>query len=232
MLSVIPEYEIVLRLILAAVLGGLVGIERERLNWAAGLRTHMLVCLGAALVMLVSQYAFNDVIHQGLIGLDPSRVAAQVVSGIGFLGAGTILFQKNVIRGLTTAASLWAVAAVGLATGGGLYFAAISTTVLIYLILAGIKPLERRFLRKNHGIGLRFTAKHGMLPVVFLQDMLTKLNLIYESVRLQVERSDEKEIFYLLFKSSSMLNLSEIIDELRKVKEIENIELINETVSI
>ena len=113
--------QIILRLILATILGSLVGLERERLDWAAGLRTHMLVCLGATLFMIVSTYGFMEVFGHSSIDLDPSRVAAQVVSGIGFLGAGTIILRKDVILGLTTAASLWAVAAVGLAVGGGLY---------------------------------------------------------------------------------------------------------------
>ena len=120
-MPMLTNYEIILRLLTAAILGGFVGLERERLEWVAGLRTHMLVCLGAALVMIVSAYGFNDIISAYRIVLDPSRVAAQVVSGIGFLGAGTILFlRQQVIRGLTTAASLWTVAAIGLAVGCGL----------------------------------------------------------------------------------------------------------------
>jgi putative Mg2+ transporter-C (MgtC) family protein len=146
----LTDQDIVLRLVLAAVLGAAVGLERERLEWVAGLRTHMLVCLGAALVMIVSAYGFNDVISAYRIVLDPSRVAAQVVSGIGFLGAGTILFlRQQVIRGLTTAASLWTVAAVGLAVGGGLYLAASVTTALIVVILALVKPLENRLFRRQ-----------------------------------------------------------------------------------
>jgi putative Mg2+ transporter-C (MgtC) family protein len=146
----LTDQDIVLRLMLAAALGAAVGLERERLEWVAGLRTHMLVCLGAALVMIVSAYGFNDVISANRIVLDPSRVAAQVVSGIGFLGAGTILFlRQQVIRGLTTAASLWTVAAVGLAVGGGLYLAASVTTALIVIILALVKPLENRLFRRQ-----------------------------------------------------------------------------------
>lgn len=135
--------EIILRLAAAAVLGGIVGLERERLEWVAGLRTHMLVCLGAALVMIVSAFGFADILGTPQVALDPSRIAAQVVSGIGFLGAGTILFlRQEVIRGLTTAASLWTVAAVGLAVDSGLYLAAICTTALVVVILALVKPLE------------------------------------------------------------------------------------------
>jgi putative Mg2+ transporter-C (MgtC) family protein len=142
--------EIVIRLVVAAILGGIVGLERERLEWVAGLRTHMLVCLGSALVMIVSAFGFYDILGTPQVTLDPSRVAAQVVSGIGFLGAGTILFlRQEVIRGLTTAASLWTVAAVGLAVGSGLFLAATCTTALVVVILAAVKPLENRLFRRN-----------------------------------------------------------------------------------
>lgn len=147
----LAQQEIITRLVTAAALGGIVGLERERLEWVAGLRTHMLVCLGSALIMIVSAFGFADVLGTPNVMLDPSRVAAQVVSGIGFLGAGTILFlRQEVIRGLTTAASLWTVAAVGLAVGSGLYLAAVCTTMLIVIILAVVKPLERRLFRRDH----------------------------------------------------------------------------------
>jgi len=136
--------EVIARLLLAALLGSAVGLERERLLWVAGLRTHMLVCVGSTLVMLVSAFGFADALGRPNVALDPSRVAAQVVSGIGFLGAGTILLRHDIVRGLTTAASLWTVAAIGLAVGGGLYLPAIAATALILVILVGLKPLENR----------------------------------------------------------------------------------------
>lgn len=145
--------EVILRLLLAALLGGAIGVERERLTWAAGLRTHVLVCLGAALVMIVSAYGFAGALGGPDVVLDPSRVAAQVVSGIGFIGAGTILLRHDIIRGLTTAASIWTVAAIGLAVGGGLYLAAVSATVLVLVILAGLKPLENRLYRGRKEAG-------------------------------------------------------------------------------
>ncbi|MGC4028174.1 MAG: MgtC/SapB family protein [Steroidobacteraceae bacterium] len=142
--------DILLRLLLAAALGGAVGLDRERLEAVAGLRTHMLVCVGASLIMVVSAFGFHDILGTANVILDPSRIAAQVVSGIGFLGAGTILFLRHeVIRGLTTAASLWAVAAVGLAVGGGLYTAALTATVIVVVILAVMKPIERMIFRRN-----------------------------------------------------------------------------------
>ncbi|MGE0802956.1 MAG: MgtC/SapB family protein [Lautropia sp.] len=142
---------IALRLLAAAALGGLVGIERERRHtWTAGLRTHMLVSVGSCLFMLTSAYGFADVLDHDHVALDPSRIAAQVASGIGFLGAGAILLRKDFIRGLTTAASIWTVAAIGLACGGGLLGPAAATTALALLILAGIRPLEERFFRHGH----------------------------------------------------------------------------------
>jgi putative Mg2+ transporter-C (MgtC) family protein len=142
--------ETVARLALAAVMGSVIGWERQRKEGAAGLRTHMMVCLGSALVMIVSAFGFEDILGRPDVVLDPSRIAAQVISGIGFLGAGTIVFLRpQVIRGLTTAAGLWTVAAIGLAVGGGLYLAAIATTVIALLILAVIKPLEHRMMERR-----------------------------------------------------------------------------------
>ena len=125
--------DITLRLIAAMVLGGVIGIEREFRSKDAGFRTHFLVALGSALFTVVSQYGF------GIDLKDSSRVAAQVVSGIGFLGAGTIIFQKNMVRGLTTAAGLWVTAAIGLACGTGLYVVAAITTTLV---LVGLESLH------------------------------------------------------------------------------------------
>ena len=151
---------ILIRLALAAFLGALVGIERERKDWAAGLRTHMMVCVGAALTMIVSAFGFQDVLGTRDVILDPSRVAAQVISGIGFIGAGTILFlRQEVIRGLTTAAGLWTVAAIGLATGGGMYFAAAVATVVVLIILWVLKPLERRIFAKYRSNLIRIEAR-------------------------------------------------------------------------
>src|SRR3954453_14196999 len=136
--------DLLLRLGAAALLGSAIGLDRQRLDKAAGLRTHMLVSVGSALVMIVSAYGFDEGLRASRGAPDPSRVAAQVVSGIGFLGAGTILRRNQAVHGLTTAASIWAVATVGLAAGGGLYMAATAATVLMLVILAAIKPLENR----------------------------------------------------------------------------------------
>jgi putative Mg2+ transporter-C (MgtC) family protein len=135
---------LVLRLVVAAVLGALVGLERERLEWAAGMRTHALVCLGSALFMVVSAFGFSDILSERHVILDPSRIAAQVASGIGFIGAGTIILRREIVKGLTTAASIWAVAAVGLAVGGGMFLAAGAATLLALALLVVARPVKRR----------------------------------------------------------------------------------------
>lgn len=167
-----PDVEFVLRLAVSAVLGSLIGIDRERLQWAAGLRTHMLVCVGACLVMIVSAYGFNDVLVSQKVVLDPSRVAAQVVSGVGFLGAGSIILRNEVVKGLTTAASLWAVAGVGLAVGCGLYVPAVAGTAIILVILAGLKPIEDRLAPKRHSAEIALSAPRGQMSVGLLEQAL------------------------------------------------------------
>jgi len=131
--------DFIIRIFVAALLGGVIGLEREYRDKSAGFRTHFLVALGSALFMIVSQFGFQTAIeHTSAVDLrlDPSRVAAQVVSGIGFIGAGTIMLHKNSIRGLTTAAGIWVTAAIGLACGGGMYVLSIVATLLV---LAGLE---------------------------------------------------------------------------------------------
>ncbi len=139
--------EIALKLFLAAIFGGLVGFEREAHGRAAGLRTHILVSVGSCLIMLTSIHIFN--VHKGIAVCDPSRIAAGVVTGIGFLGAGTILRYRGSVMGLTTAASIWAVAAIGLATGSGFYYGGLLTTVIVLITLVLISKLEYSMIRKD-----------------------------------------------------------------------------------
>jgi putative Mg2+ transporter-C (MgtC) family protein len=167
----LSNLELVGRLTIAALLGSVIGFERERLLWAAGLRTHMLVCVGACLVMIVSAYGFTPVLRQNVV-LDPSRVAAQVVSGVGFIGAGSIILRNEVVKGLTTAASLWAVAAIGLAVGGGLYVAAAAATAIILVILAGIKPIEERFRARRGSVEIRLQSARGTITMPVLTKLL------------------------------------------------------------
>lgn len=170
-MAMASEWELVGRLAFSALLGSVIGYERERLAWVAGLRTHMLVCVGSTLIMIVSAYGFSEVLSER-VTLDPSRMAAQVVSGIGFLGAGAILARGEIVRGLTTAASVWSVAGIGLAVGGGLYTPAVAATVIILIILAGIKPLEKRFIGSRQRRELLITAERDALSLDKLHEAL------------------------------------------------------------
>jgi putative Mg2+ transporter-C (MgtC) family protein len=126
--------EFIIRLLVATALGAVIGLDREYRTKAAGFRTHVLVALGSALFMIISVHGFDDLPKdQMTLRMDPARIAAQVVTGIGFIGAGTIIFQKNVVKGLTTAAGLWVTAAVGMACGVGMYVLAIVSTLLVLI---------------------------------------------------------------------------------------------------
>lgn len=214
--------QILLRLVLAAVLGSIVGLERERLDWAAGLRTHMLVCVGATLFMIVSSFGFMEVLSHPNVSLDPSRVAAQVVSGIGFLGAGTIMFRRDVILGLTTAASLWAVAAVGLAVGGGLYVSALATTLLVVIILAGIKPIERRIFKNRRTRSLHLTLdKEASLASI--EEAVTAANVRMKHFVVQHgEAEDEYRVEIMLSntRKKKLIPLVEKLHTLNGVREV------------
>ena len=139
--------EFVLRLFIAGILGSIIGLDREYRAKEAGYRTHFLVSLGSALLMIVSQHGFGGILDTPNVNLDPSRIASQVVTGIGFIGAGTIILHKQTVRGLTTAAGIWATSAIGLAVGAGMYELGISATILT---LIGLEVLG--FLFKSVGM--------------------------------------------------------------------------------
>jgi putative Mg2+ transporter-C (MgtC) family protein len=214
----LPNLELIARLGLAALLGGAIGFERERLSWAAGLRTHMLVSVGACLFMLVSSYGFMDVLDHEHVSLDPSRVAAQVVSGIGFLGAGSILLRGEIVRGLTTAASLWTVAAVGLAAGGGLYLAAVSATIVILIILAGIKPLERWYFSSRQRREVLIAAERGRLTLHVLEKELGPITGRISTfiVQQQGEESSVDDVL-IVFSRMSENDFQSLIDRLQRI---------------
>ena len=136
-------WDFVWRLVLAALFGTIIGLDREYREKEAGFRTHFLVSLGSALMMIVSQYGFSEILTHDGVSLDPSRIAAQVVSGIGSIGAGTIIFNHQIVRGLTTAASLWATAGIGLTAGAGMSWLALAATILTLVALEGLSLVFR-----------------------------------------------------------------------------------------
>lgn len=162
-------WDFIFRLFVAGILGAIIGLDREYRAKEAGFRTHFLVACGSALFMIVSKYGFEDILGDKGIGLDPSRIAAQVVSGIGFLGAGTIIIQKQFVRGLTTAAGVWATAAIGLAVGGGMYWLGVGAMALTLLGLEGLGYLFKR-------IGLRSVL------LVFTTSVRENIKLITDEI--------------------------------------------------
>ena len=143
----VSDKEVVIRLLLAVLFSGIIGLEREVSGRAAGLRTHILVCVGSTLIMLTASHLFD--LYRGIASVDPGRFAAQVVSGIGFLGAGTIIQFHDSVRGLTTAASLWAAAGIGLAVGSGFYVGAVATTGIVLVVLLILSRFEQQIVRSK-----------------------------------------------------------------------------------
>lgn len=168
----------------AVVLGGLIGLEREVSNHAAGFRTHILVCIGAALIMLLSIYGFSDFVNEINVRIDPSRLAAQVISGIGFLGAGTILRNGLSISGLTTAASLWVTAGIGLSAGAGFYKGALVATFLVLVCLFLLNKTEKLF-----------SAKHKNLLQITIEDNSTLTGKIISELEAMGIQIKKKYIF-------------------------------------
>lgn len=203
------ELEIMLRLIIASVLGGIVGYEREHMNRPAGFRTHILVCAGAALMMITSQFLLDK--YPGT-NIDPSRLGAQVISGIGFLGAGTIIRDGFNVRGLTTAASLWAVSCVGIAVGSGFYVGALITTALIFLTLITLKKAERRFGRKNR-YRTFIVESEGISGIVGkVSDLFESYKINIKNIQLYKSKDNDQMIKLLVKLPGSTIDLQTLGD--------------------
>jgi putative Mg2+ transporter-C (MgtC) family protein len=223
----LSTYDMLLRLFVAALLGSIIGWERERRQWTAGLRTHMMVSLGSALIMLVSMYGFNDVLGKPGIGLDPSRVAAHVVSGIGFLGAGTIFFLRNeVVKGLTTAAGLWTVAAIGLAVGGGLYIEAVATTLIAFIILAVFKPFENRFFKKNRYRKIRMLLAQKHVDFDAIEIVLNEHNIPFKELSLSAGDGSDEILITIQKQFTENENVLKVIAELKSINGVTGVDFL------
>jgi len=217
----------IFRLLLAALLGGIIGWERERKNKQAGIKTHMLVSLGSALIMLISIYGFgNELLDHPNARFDPARLAAQVVSGIGFLGAGAILRRSNhVISGLTTAATLWLVAGIGLSVGAGFYWAAVITIGIVVIVLPLINLFETRFnLFKRYGT-LKIVMAERPQNMESIPEILDKQRIDIEQMVMKEETVDNNKGVVFDFritttKKKGTVDLFKQIWELEGVKEV------------
>jgi putative Mg2+ transporter-C (MgtC) family protein len=206
--------DLMMRLAVAMVLGALVGLERERLERAAGFRTHALVCVASALIMVVSTYGFAE-----SAVLDPSRIAAQVVSGIGFLGAGVIILRKNTVRGLTTAASLWAVAGVGLAAGSGLYIAAGAGTLFMLIVQAVMRPIESYFFA-HQAERQRIFIETDDVSRVFaaIPTIASRRGARVQTIQFERHRNGRRDIVELTIRMSKHDERYALVDDLQKLQ--------------
>jgi len=219
----IPIQVALLRLGLALVLGAFVGLERGRGDRAAGLRTHALVALGSCLLMIVSTFGFTDVLGTRNVTLDPSRIAAQVVSGIGFLGAGTILLRKEIVKGLTTAAAIWVVAAIGLACGAGLLLEAVFTTVLTIAVLTLLRPLRRQIRRSPeiYHLRIKVTAENSLLSRVY--DICLEAEATVEQI--EVQSGNGRDRMEIVCATSGANKLAKSLMALRTTSGIDTISI-------
>lgn len=170
----ITHGELILRMMISAALGGIIGLEREWNRHAAGLRTHILVCLGSTTIMLLSMYGFSEFTTETSVRMDPARLAAQVISGIGFLGAGAIMRNGNIVKGLTTAASVWVVAGIGLCVGAGFLAGAFVCTFLVLICLYLLNKWEQSLGRKSHHRELEIKLVHHSGSLTEVTDIFGK----------------------------------------------------------
>ncbi|MDD3839592.1 MAG: MgtC/SapB family protein [Clostridia bacterium] len=211
----------ILRLLLACILGGLIGIERESANRPAGFRTHILVCVGSALVMITSEYLFFE--YKNLTNIDPARLGAQVISGIGFLGAGTIIREGDTVRGLTTAASLWAVACIGLAVGTGFYLGGIGAAIIVYLVLVLLKKLESAVLLSSayYNLVLQIEDRPGQIGKI--GEVMGSLEVGIEDIKLIKAEENMIRVGFLIKLPSGCSKL-ELMDELMKIDGVNSVD--------
>ena len=212
----IPEYEIILRLGIAAVLGAVVGYERERHNQPAGLRTHMILVVGSALAMTLSinlAMQFRPDVPNG----DPARLAAQVLSGIGFLGAGAILRFGTNVRGLTTATSLWSMAVVGLSVGAGYYMVALAATALLILALSVLDVVEKHLIHSTIIFPVQVVAgdEVDMLPT--LRGILKEQNMKVQSFSIQKDLAQDVSVLDLVVQAKENSRLESLVEKIHQL---------------
>ena len=198
--------DFVIRLLVAGILGAIIGLDREYRAKEAGYRTHFLVSLGSALIMIVSQYGFQEIIKESSVTLDPSRVAAQVVSGIGFIGAGTIIFQKQIVRGLTTAAGIWATAGIGLAVGAGMYTIGIAATVLTLVGLELLSYLFKSIGMKSSMVSFSTPNKDILKQIA---DRFNSKDYLIVSYEMETQHTGETEYYQVTMVIKSKRNNDE-----------------------
>lgn len=218
--------EIILKLILACILGGVIGLERESVNRPAGFRTHILVTVGSTIVMITNMELVG--IMASVAEVQPGRFGAAVISGIGFLGAGTIIKEGNSVKGLTTAASLWATACIGLALGTGLYIVAFIATTFVFLTLEVFPKIERKLSKSKSFSSILITVYDEIGQLTKISKALEELRINIRGVKTNsLEDLDNHETITILFKVKCPTNIikSDIITNLLKINGIVEVDV-------
>ncbi|MFC4559700.1 MgtC/SapB family protein [Virgibacillus kekensis] len=213
---------IMLRVLVALVLSGLIGFEREIKNHSAGFRTHIIVGVGSCLMMLLSLYGFEELINEyDNIRFDPARIPSYVISGIGFLGAGTIIVNGMTIRGLTTAASIWTTAGLGLVVGAGMYAPAVFTTLIILLSLVFLNNFEEKLTKGRSSYLIEIVALPG-LKINSIVSVLEKHEVIIKDVEIERAEGDNRNIYIKLDRNSEFDRVA-LFAEIARVDQVKNI---------
>ncbi len=212
---------ITFRLFLSAFLSGAIGFEREFHGRAAGFRTHILLCVGSTLVMLTSIHIFD--IYISKVPIDPARIAAGVITGIGFLGAGTIMHSRSSIRGLTTAASLWVVAGIGLAVGSGLYYGAVLTTILTIVALMFFGRLEHAIIRKDWYRTIAIEAKDSVDQLKAIRQVLDEYHISITDYEIDRSQSSSGMLFKVGVRLHSMKMSNQLIEDIGRLQGVDSV---------
>lgn len=213
--------DMLIKLLLSCVLGGLIGLERESVNRPAGFRTHMLVCVGATLVMMIN--AIMITAYGDAVNLDPGRFGAAVISGIGFLGAGTIIKEGNSVKGLTTAASLWTVACIGIAIGAGYFAMSAITTLTVLIILEVFARMEKSILRKRRQLILRIVSENTPGQIGKIGDVTGFHKCLIQDIDLD-HQSDRTAVITIALKFPKGFDLAGLIDDLSSLGGMHSVE--------
>jgi putative Mg2+ transporter-C (MgtC) family protein len=214
----------IVRLLLATLLGSVIGFEREYHAKEAGVRTHLLVALGSCLFMIISVYGFDFMLDRDHVSFDPSRIASQVVTGIGFIGAGTIILQKQMVRGLTTAAGLWVTAAIGLACGNGMYVIAVVTTAIVLISLGLINVYLPYISQKERRI--TFLAEdYAVMAEILNQLRQEKITVLNYEMHKSAEENDGKMLVTLEIRMKRYDNVKGITSILKNFEKVELVQV-------
>jgi len=220
----IEQHEIILRLLVGAILGAVIGFERERNDQPAGLRTHMILVIGATLAMVLSVNLGHIYAREGA-PFDPARLAAQVISGIGFLGAGAILRYGYTVKGLTTATSLWTMAIVGLTVGAGYYLIGVIATALMLVVLALLNVIENRFVRTSVSRFIQIEADYQKGLVKSVRKNVTKFSDNLLSFTIQKHVKNKRLRIQAVARISHDQTLEELIDTLSDIDGVRNLKV-------